>query len=553
MIRSRSIFGALAVCSILPFGCGKAPEPPAPSGPEAAQPVQDAHAADRAEAASRLKQIGTAISAAESVFGQYPAGIVGPKGQLGLSWRVLLLPLLGKEGSDLFRQFKQEEPWDSDHNKKLLTKMPKVYARVGSTVVDGKTHVRSFVGPQAFVLASAEAKPLLRPNLSPGIPAGTRRHTDLIDGTSNTLIVAEAPEPVEWTKPDDVPFLDDQYAKPPGAKLTPVPKLGGVFPGGFHGLMADGAVHFFPDTLAEGTLRALLTVNGGEVLEPDVSDMLHPLDALRAKLPKEVPAALADAAARKTVVANYQTLLKGMLDFHTARKYLPAGIASAKSVGLSWRVQILPFIGEQVLYQQFKLTEPWDSDANKALLEKMPKVFEAPGANAPKGHTFARTTQGTAGIVWADQDGPQPPPKVAPGQAIRGRAVGDIWDGTENTVLITEGRDAVPWTKPEELPVALPPGGPHNGAFPSRQVIVYDRSRNTPVVKAPPLGGVFPDGFHAVFGDGKVVFYKSDYPTDEIAKMLTPSSGEYPNLLHYADRIGYSIPALVSGTPFKSR
>ena len=44
---------------------------------------------------------------------------------------------------------------------------------------------------------------------------------------------------------------------------------------------------------------------------------------------------------------------------------------------LSWRVAILPYMGEseKALYSQFKLTEPWDSPHNKGLLAKMPKVY----------------------------------------------------------------------------------------------------------------------------------------------------------------------------------
>ena len=44
---------------------------------------------------------------------------------------------------------------------------------------------------------------------------------------------------------------------------------------------------------------------------------------------------------------------------------------------LSWRVAILPYLGEseKALYGQFKLSEPWDSPNNKALLAKMPKVY----------------------------------------------------------------------------------------------------------------------------------------------------------------------------------
>ena len=45
---------------------------------------------------------------------------------------------------------------------------------------------------------------------------------------------------------------------------------------------------------------------------------------------------------------------------------------------LSWRVHLLPYLGEQNLYSQFKLNEPWDSPNNRRLLDQMPRVYATP-------------------------------------------------------------------------------------------------------------------------------------------------------------------------------
>jgi hypothetical protein len=45
----------------------------------------------------------------------------------GLSWRVHLLQFLDPAEVDLYEKFHLDEPWDSDHNKTLIAKMPNVF------------------------------------------------------------------------------------------------------------------------------------------------------------------------------------------------------------------------------------------------------------------------------------------------------------------------------------------------------------------------------------------------------------------------------------------
>src|SRR5262249_47458476 len=146
----------------------------------------------------------------------------------GLSWRVAILPYLGED--KLYKQFKLDEPWDSEHNKKLIEKMPKVYAPPqGVEAKPGHTFDRMFDGPGTmFRMKTLAAVP---------------------DGKSNTLMVVEAGEPVIWTKPDELPYDADK----------PLPKLGGHFPTGFNALFGDGSVRFIRKGIDEKVLRALIT------------------------------------------------------------------------------------------------------------------------------------------------------------------------------------------------------------------------------------------------------------------------------------------------------
>jgi hypothetical protein len=152
------------------------------------------------------------------------------------SWRVAILPFL--EEDKLWREFHLYEPWDSEHNKKLLARMPKVYAPVR-----GKTKEPYTTYYQVFTGKDAPFNGMIAPNFA--------RFTD---GLSNTFLVAEAGEPVPWTKPEDLPYRADK----------PLPKLGGLFADGFHAALADGSVRFIPKDTDEKTLRAVITHNGGE-------------------------------------------------------------------------------------------------------------------------------------------------------------------------------------------------------------------------------------------------------------------------------------------------
>lgn len=524
--------GALLVLA----GCGKKADPAPDAGTAsivgetvpADDPEAEKDKAARAEAVDRLKKIGKAAHAFESAFGHLPAGVYAANNTPGLSWRVQLLPYLGEDA--LYRQFKQTEAWDSPANKLLVEKMPKVFASVGKAAPAGHTFIRSFVGESAIIptlpagVGPKAPKGPLFPLGQSGMPVRGSSIVGISDGSSNTLFAAEAAEAVPWTKPDELPFPG--FAAPD--RLPPAPKLGGTaFPDGFHALMADGAVRFFPATLPDKTISMMITRNGGEVLPPEVSAILFPPKPKGKEPPATVPASLPDAAARRTAVTNLQQLVQVAHAHHDANGYLPAGvIAKGGALGLSWRVQVLPYLGEDALYKQFKLDEPWDSEANKPLLEKMPKVFASPGKAAPAGHTFVRTTQGSQAIVRLPDLPPKAkgPPLGEPGRPLRGLPLAGILDGTANTILFLEAGEAVPWTKPDEVPI--PPGNPFVDG-------------KTPPPKPPKVGGAFPDGAHVALADGTVAFLKAGFPERTLWALLTPMGAEVDFLDDQLDHVGY--------------
>jgi hypothetical protein len=79
------------------------------------------------------------------------------------------------------------------------------------------------------------------------------------DGTSNTILIIEAADPVPWTKPDELVY-------DPG---KPVPKIGGHFSGGTVVAMADASTRVLSPTLSDSTLRAAITADGNDLLGSD--------------------------------------------------------------------------------------------------------------------------------------------------------------------------------------------------------------------------------------------------------------------------------------------
>jgi Protein of unknown function (DUF1559) len=193
--------------------------------------------ADREMSVKNLKHIGVAFHNYHAANGRFPAqAILGGDGQPLLSWRVAILPFLAQQ--ELYERFRCDEPWDSEHNKKLLAAMPDAYAPVGPRQRQQRTFYQGFVGEGAFF------------ELGRGATIA-----DISDGTVNTLMVVEGAKTVPWTRPEDLPF----------GRERPLPHLGGLYKGGFHALTCAGEVHFLPKKIDTDLLCSAISRNDGEV------------------------------------------------------------------------------------------------------------------------------------------------------------------------------------------------------------------------------------------------------------------------------------------------
>jgi hypothetical protein len=216
-------------------------------------------AGGRMTSVNNLKQIGLAAHTYHDTWGQFPHNTYTSDGKPLLSWRVQILPFI--EGEALYNRFDLDEPWDGPSNIRLLAEMPRIYGKPGDRSPAVRTYYRGFSSPGAvFERRPNQLTPRFLPLLGPFPDPRTGLHVqDFKDGLNTTLLVVEAGDPVEWTKPDD---LDASPGKP-------FPKMGGMgWRKVFQAAFADGSVRALKLDTPEDTLRDLVTYNGGETLPP---------------------------------------------------------------------------------------------------------------------------------------------------------------------------------------------------------------------------------------------------------------------------------------------
>jgi hypothetical protein len=174
-------------------------------------------------------------------------------------------------------------------------------------------------------------------------------------------------------------------------------------------------------------------------------------------------------------------------NYHDTFDKLPVDILDKEGKPLlSWRVAILPFVEEAALYQKFKLDEPWDSKNNKALIEKMPKLFAPVRVKAKAGETFYQNFSGPKTLF---------DPKAKPFTL----AMISNLNGTSNTGMVFEVGEPVIWTKPGGLP--------------------FDEKK-----ALPKLGGLFDGDFYILFCDGSVRRFKKYADEKELKKIIMPGN-----------------------------
>lgn len=234
----------------------------------AVQTVREA--ARRIGCGNNLRQIGIALQNYHSVHQHFPPGGIEfrfgpPRGngppQRNLAWSAFLLPQLDQQ--NVFDNIDFKQAFDSPANAEAAASTLTVYICPSSqrrTIVTSASR-----GPCDYGGIFGER--ISGPNNPPKglmVYDQTFSHSDISDGSSNTLIVAEdsAFSDGEWINGRNL--FDQAFA------INQAPAfendIRSLHPGGANGVFADGHVSFLADSTDLPALAGLCTRAGGEVV-----------------------------------------------------------------------------------------------------------------------------------------------------------------------------------------------------------------------------------------------------------------------------------------------
>ncbi len=196
-----------------------------------------------------------------------------------------------------------------------------------------------------------------------------------------------------------------------------------------------------------------------------------------------------EAARRAQSMNNMKQFALAIHNYESVYGRFPAQYSVSKEGKplLSWRVHVLPYMEQQQLYSQFHLDEPWDSEHNIQLVDKMPLFYSNPNVPATDGTTVYQVISGKDTMFEGDKK----------------LVVAEVTDGTSNTAILLElnPENAVIWTQPADW--ELQTDDPFHG-----------------------LGDLRPGGFNVGMADGSVRFFSTSIDPEVWAAICTRNGGE---------------------------
>lgn len=201
----------------------------------------------RMQCGNNTKQIVLALQNYHDTYQVFPpAYFTDQAGKPTHSWRVLILPFM--EEKPLYDRYRFDEPWDGPNNRKLHGEIVRAYQCPSDTNPNRwETSYLAVIGKDYFFTGPT-----------------SRTMAEVTDGTAYTLAVVEVKHSgIHWMEPRDLhelqisPGINNPHGQGPCS----------CHANGAMGGYVDGHVELLINSLSPKTIRALLTVSGGEIIQ----------------------------------------------------------------------------------------------------------------------------------------------------------------------------------------------------------------------------------------------------------------------------------------------
>jgi prepilin-type processing-associated H-X9-DG protein len=153
-----------------------------------------------------------------------------------------------------------------------------------------------------------------------------------------------------------------------------------------------------------------------------------------------------EAAKRVTCIGNLHLIGLPMLAYTDAKGHYPPAYCTddAGHRTHSWRVLLLPYLGDDALFKRYDFNKPWDAPPNRALADGLPVGM---GGDHPIYHCPAERRSEQLDTSYATFVGPE---AFSPG--ARPRTFKEITDGVSNTIWLGElAASGIHWMEPRDL------------------------------------------------------------------------------------------------------
>ena len=188
---------------------------------------------------------------------------------------------------------------------------------------------------------------------------------------------------------------------------------------------------------------------------------------------------------------NLRKIAVGFHEYHAANNgFLSSVYVSEQGKKYSWRIEILPYIGEKDLYDQYRFDEEWNSPHNQKVTSRMPDFFRSDSDDQDTTNTSWFLLIGPDGAI--KPDGPRNIHEISNA------------DGTSKTIIAIEAKRDMHWAKPAD--------------------ILVDPKKGMPM-----LGGYHEGGFHVAFADASVHFIDEKIDPKLLWSLFTFDGGERIN------------------------